>query len=122
MNVGGLRGEALDRLGVVASMVCAIHCFLGVIVATSAGAWRLFGDERLELPLVIVALLFAGTSIGFGFRRHRRRTPPALLALGVALILLARTIDVGETLLSITGAFVLIAAHVANLRASRQCC
>lgn len=115
----------LDRLGVVTSTLCAIHCLLGVIVVTSAGAWGIFGDERIEFRLVVIALLLAGTSIGLGFRRHRRWTPPGLLALGVVLIVLARTADVGETVLSIAGASVLIATHVSNLRAlraSRRCC
>ncbi len=125
MKIAQLRSEMLDRLGVLASMACAVHCVIGVVVASSAGAWRIFGDERVELQLVLVALLIAGVSIGSGFRRHRKWAPPGLLALGVVLVILARTVAVGETILSVAGATVLIATHLSNLRAlrmSRPCC
>lgn len=116
------RGVMLDRLGVVASSLCAVHCILGLVLATSAGVWGVIGDEAVELKLVGAALLLAALSIAFGYRRHRRPLPLVLIAIGGAMILLSRRVDVGETALSVAGSLVLVAAHVANLRASRHCC
>lgn len=119
------RHELLDRLGVLASAACAVHCALGLLLATAAGVGGLFGDERVELGLVVVALLIAVASVTSAYRRHRRRTPLALLALGVALITAARTLEVAETAFSVAGAMALIAMHTTNLRAlraARRCC
>lgn len=114
-----------DRLGIVASTLCAIHCAGGAFLIGAAGAGRWFADERLESGFVIVAVSLVVIALTRGFRTHGARLPIVLAAVGIALVAIVRggAIDVAglESAMSIAGACFLVSAHAANLRAHRRC-
>ena len=117
--------EPADRLGIAASSACALHCLAGAALAGAPGVASLFFDERVELALVGAAVLIAAFALGMGFRNHRQ--PWSLVLAGVALAAFAaeRLAQVAELELSVTGAVLLVTAHLMNLRALRRandCC
>lgn len=119
------RGERCDRAGIIASTACAVHCMAGAAFAASAGALRIFADERMELGFVVVATTIAVVSIGLGFRRHRARAPSVLVGVGLVTLGLAKIVSGRELGLSIAGAALLVLAHAMNLgalRRARECC
>ena len=125
ISVERAAGERLDRVGIIASTACAVHCLAGGILAASAGALGIFADERVELGFVAFAITLAVVSIGSTFRRHRVRGPLVLVAIGVTVLVCARTVSAAELALSLTGAGFLVAAHAANLwalRCQKRCC
>jgi hypothetical protein len=118
----------LDRFGVLASLVCAIHCAAVPILLSAFPTATLgfFGDERFEW-----AILGAIIAIGIGsllpsyWRRHRDLRPLALFATGMGLLVLARTIaqehPTLETIGSVIAALMVATAHIVNIRANRAC-
>jgi len=72
-----------DRMGVCASILCAVHCavapLLFLAVPTFAGIWAHPSSHALIAMLV---LPLAGTVVLRGYRVHRRRWVAASAALG----------------------------------------
>jgi len=127
----GLRTRASDpdRVGVVASTLCAVHCAGTALLAGVSGVGALFADERIEVIFCVCAVSVALAALVRGWRRHRSRMPGAVGASGIVLLVTARCArlesSVVETVLSVTGGALLITAHVLNIRRLRQagsCC
>jgi hypothetical protein len=114
----------LDRVGVVASTLCAIHCAAGAVLIGASSLLGIVRDERTEAALVGVALLVAAGSLVPGYCRHRSRAPLGLLAVGIALLGAAHLVEwpqpLVEAALSIGGATALVGAHFINLRVSKR--
>lgn len=110
----------LDRLGVVASCLCAVHCALGaVFVGVSGVAGSLFRDERLELIFLLCAVGLAVASVATGYRQHRSRTVVLFAMAGLSLLGVSRGIDGArfvEAASSVVGACLLIVGHSLNAR------
>lgn len=82
------NGRSLDRIGMMLSSACAIHCMLmpflvGGLVYMGAG-W--VASEAMELALVGSAFLVALASLVPSFRRHRN--PAALLLFTAGMVLI----------------------------------
>jgi hypothetical protein len=113
---------ALDRAGVVVSLVCAMHCGLLPIAATmlplvTAQAPLL---ERLETPLLLTSAAIAAASIGRARRHYGRWGPWMFVVAGFALIAIARLVFEEpvwmETFPVVSGALLIATAHVLNWR------
>ena len=111
------------------SSLCAVHCVGTTLLVSVAGISVGLLGERLELWFVGGSALVAILAIRHGYIRHRALVPVGVALAGGSLVLLARFVEVpvpfGETMLSVLGAGLLVAAHVANLhalRAGEACC
>ena len=97
-EVGVASDELTDRLGSVASTMCAIHCaicaFLPVIF-TAVGLNFLL-NQSAEWIFSLVAIAFGLGALVLGWRRHRSKTVAALLVLGVVGILASRGLEMGS--------------------------
>ena len=118
-----------DRVGMVASTLCAIHCVATGLLAGASGVGALFADERLEIAFCVCAVTVALAALIRGSRRHRSWIPGSVGSSGIALLALARCARlenaVAETALSVAGGTLLAGAHLLNLRALRragECC
>lgn len=121
--------RALDRLGMLASGACALHCLLVPLllaVAPALGEW-LHYSETLERGFVWVAVLVSGFSIGLGVSRHHQLVPAVLLwSLGTLLLLptgfgLQPSSEWLHALLMVPGGVAIALAHLANWRALASC-
>ncbi|MDX2088067.1 MAG: MerC domain-containing protein [Kofleriaceae bacterium] len=118
-----VEGPTVDRVGIVASLICAVHCFAGAILASASSLGLLFADERIELTLAGIAAVVAAIALALGARAHRRIAPLLVGAAGLTGLVLARTPvgeQLGEAYVSVAGSVLLIVGHVLNLRAYRQ--
>jgi len=83
-----LPNPGADRLGVFASVVCAIHCLITpplLIMAPAFGrAWSHPASHWLMALVVVPIAIF---TVARGFRRHGRNWVLVASSLGVALIL-----------------------------------
>lgn len=78
---------SLDRLGIVASLACVVHCLaapLLLLFLPVLGAW--WSHPAAHWVLAALVLPLAGIVIVRGYRKHRRRIAVVALALGMVFI------------------------------------
>lgn len=115
-----LRGR-FDRLGVLISGLCLVHCLAGLFLI---GVLGLGGGVLLNPAIhrfgLVAAFLVGIVTIGAGAMRHGHRLPLALGTTGLALMAAAIVSDhgAGEALLTICGVVLVASAHIVNLRRS----
>ena len=113
-----IRGR-LDRVGVVLSGLCALHCLAGLLLVAGLG---LGGGVLLapEIHRVGLALAIAVGSITLvlGVLRHGDPVPLQVGAAGIGFMAVALFVGHGtaEGVLTIMGVALLAWAHVRNLR------
>ena len=118
----------LDRLGMTASSVCAIHCILmplAVALFPIAGM-RLFASEPTEWVLIGITVTIGLTSLLPSYVRHHRRKAALLVFVtGVLFVLIGRTLFAGveqvEPTLVVYGALAIAASHGINKWLCRTC-
>lgn len=112
------RGR-FDRLGVLISGLCMVHCLAGLFLI---GVLGLGGGVLLNPAIhrfgLIAAFLVGMVTIGAGALRHGHRLPLALGTTGLALMAAAIASDHGtaEAMLTICGVLLVASAHIANMR------
>ncbi len=129
----------LDRVGVLLSGLCALHCIAGLVLVTGLGAGTLslhsLGLESLGLeslgqssqfllaPYIhriglALAIAVAVLTLGIGALRHGQRGPLLLGGAGIALMALALVVGHGqaEAALTVGGVSLVALAHIRNLR------
>lgn len=119
--------HAADRLGAVASFLCAIHCALlpFVIAVLPLLGLSFLGSHRFEEVFVSCACVLAASALISGYRRHHRRLPMFFAVPGLLLLVLGVTFLHGGSLmvhsvLVTTGGLLVATAHFINLRVDRS--
>ncbi len=118
----------LDRAGATASLACAVHCALMPLVVALLPLVGLgfLADERTEWALLALSAVLASSSLGLGYRQHRRRQALLVLSLGLTALVTGRILEerhfemvgvVGVVL----GGCTVAAAHFINRRLCQTC-
>jgi hypothetical protein len=116
----------LDRIGVTASTLCAVHCAVVPVFITSL---PLLGMDFLakawvEWGMIFFALAIGGYSIGGSyFKAHRNLLPLILLAIGFGVIMLGHAFlnTHTERYVVPAGGLLIALAHVVNQRFVGAC-
>jgi hypothetical protein len=115
--------DRLDRMGMVLSCLCAVHCVTTVVIVAALGVGGGFlmnpAIHRVGLAL---AMLIAGVAIGMGALRHRRRAPFVVAMMGLSFMGGGLAVPHGleEAVLTIIGVSLLSLGHVLNVRGLRH--
>lgn len=116
--------QLLDRAGMWASALCAIHCIaLPMLVAISAFSGLAFLDDpRVENVIITVSILLGTSSLLPSYFKHHRKIFPILILLfGFFFIGLSRfMMHVCEQVLVSAGAALVASAHFLNYRLCRK--
>ena len=111
--------DRLDRVGVLLSGLCALHCVLGIVLVSVVG----LGGEAFLSPEIhriglVLAILVGLVTLGMGVRRHGQVGPLVIGACGVTLMAAALAVGhgVSEAVLTIAGVGLVALAHIRNLR------
>lgn len=114
----------LDRMGLIVSGLCMVHCLAGLVLIGMLG----LGGGLLLHPAIhrvglILAVVIGAATIGANALRHGHRLPLALG--GAGLLLMAGAIfsehGAGEAMMTIAGVALVASAHVINIRRG-PCC
>lgn len=115
----------LDRLGMLASALCSIHCLLLPVAFPMllAGGMAWLGNWLLEWWILGIAVLLAGFALSASYVRGHGRPWPLLLA-GFGFLFLVVGFSWSSTWaigLKVWGGLLIALAHLLNLLWSRQC-
>lgn len=89
------KQKKVDRLGIMASGMCTLHCILCVVLPMAWGMWGLgfVMAEEVEWALTLLAVTLALATFWLGWRRHRSNRLALLFAVGVVLLLSSRLVE-----------------------------
>ena len=115
----------LDKLGICASAVCAVHCLVTpfIILLFPLAGLAFLESERLEIGFLALSFLLAVSSLLMSYlRRHRNSRPMLIAAIGIALFITGKMVstETEETILSLVGGGLLIVAHYLNIKLSKR--
>ncbi|MEO1202700.1 MAG: MerC domain-containing protein [Pseudomonadota bacterium] len=117
-----------DRVGVVASTACALHCVLvpALLITGTTLPIPFLADEGFHRAMLWLILPAALLAFGMGCWRHKDTRVMVLGAVGLVGIVLAGTVlhdligETGERVVTLVSAAILIGAHVRNFRLCRS--
>jgi MerC mercury resistance protein len=104
----------IDRLAIVLSVLCAVHCVLTPLVLLGL---PLLGSHEFESGMRLLLGSLGVVAVGLGTVTHRNWRAAPLLAAGLALFVGLEVWGIHggiEALLSVVAAGFLVAAHVQN--------
>jgi len=111
--------DRFDRVGIVLSGLCAVHCVLTLLLVAVLGlGGGVLLDPAVHRIGLALAILVAGAGLGLGVARHGRREPLAIGAAGLSLMAMALLSGHGpaEAGLTISGVALVAIAHWRNVR------
>lgn len=113
----------LDRVGLLLSALCLVHCLTGLLLVAGLGLGVGLGATLLLDPIIhevglVLAIIVAAMAIGIGATRHRRRQPLTVALIGLAFMGAAVVVGHGtqEAVLTVIGVLLVATGHVLNLR------
>lgn len=113
-----IRGR-LDRVGVILSGLCALHCLAGLLLVAGLGLGGgvLLNPEIHRVGLAL-AIAVGALTLVLGVVRHGDAVPLQVGGCGVGLMAIALFVGHGsaEAVLTIMGVSLLAWAHLRNLR------
>jgi hypothetical protein len=111
--------DRLDRVGMMLSCLCAVHCVLGLVIVVGLGlGGGLLLDPAIHRWGLLMATIIAGVAIGFGALQHRRAAPFVVAMTGLSFMGGGLAVEHGveEAVLTIIGVALVSLGHVLNLR------
>jgi hypothetical protein len=115
----------LDRIGITATSLCALHCILLPVLLPALPLLGLsfLADHAWEHVFLIITAILGTVALFSGFKKyHRRLYPFYLLFLGVGIYWIKH--DFSEAIqpyFIIIGASLIVAAHIINLKLCNSC-
>ena len=118
-----------DRLGIIASTLCFLHCLAAPILLSASAVYAhlLPSEERTHRVLAVVVTLVGTFAIGNGYRRHRRALVLLFTASGLGVILAAAEFGDqlphhwNEVALTLAGSCCMMVAHRLNHTFCNRC-
>jgi MerC mercury resistance protein len=117
----------LDRVAVMLSGLCLLHCLALPFLLVSLPAISAFSEGHLHAQMLLLAIPVSVIALAFGFRRHGSRYIVAFGVLGMLLLVIGGTVAhsyyglIADRAFSISGALVLAVTHYFNSRRIRHC-
>ena len=111
--------ERFDRVGILLSGLCAVHCLATLLLVAVLGlGGGILLDPAVHRIGLALAIAVGAIGLGLGLARHGRREPLLLGGAGIALMTLALVTghSPAEAALTITGVGLVAWAHGRNVR------
>lgn len=109
----------LDRIGMMLSCLCAVHCVAGLVIVAGLGlGGGLLLNPAIHRVGLVLATLVAGVAIGLGALQHRRAAPFVIAMTGLSFMGGALAVGHGteEAVLTIIGVTLVSLGHLLNIR------
>jgi len=123
-----MKTEIFDKLGITASLMCAVHCAAMpvLIVILPYIGLSLFLDSKFELFILLLSSLLATLSICFGFKKHNNKKLALMFSVGLLILLLGHFCHENNWtsnsyLISIIGGLIITMSHYFNSKLCSMC-
>jgi hypothetical protein len=120
--------DRLDRVGMTASFLCAVHCAIMPLVVTLLPLLGLtfLASEPIEWALLASSATLGTLSLCMGFKEHRSRRVFAVLGVALALLVLGRIAHSHDgsswsLVFMVAGGLTMMGAHIFNHYLCRSC-
>lgn len=128
-NLNRVLALPADQIGIWASGFCMVHCLLTPVVLSlsAVSAHFLPSEERTHRVLAVSIALVGALALVKGYRRHKKRRIPLLMAIGLAFIFGGAWYGdhlpshMTEVAITMIGSGFMIAAHRINHTFCREC-
>jgi MerC mercury resistance protein len=128
-NLNSVLALPADQIGIWASGLCMVHCLLTpVVLSLSAVSAHFLPSEERTHRVLAVSIAFVGAlALVKGYRRHKKRRIPLLMAIGLAFIFGGAWYGdrlpshATEVVITLIGSGFMIAAHRINHTFCRNC-
>jgi ATP/ADP translocase len=128
-----------DKLGAIASAVCAVHCLLtGVALGLlSVAGLGFVGSLWTDVVFLVLVLSVGGTAIAHGIRKHHSAVPAMIFVAGLLMFLIGHfafghshavasvepwgPTRVAQVTLSVAGGLCIVLFHFVNFRLQKNC-
>lgn len=116
----------LDRVAVVLSGLCIVHCLALPILLIAVPVMAEFASTHWHLPMLLFAVPVSVVAIVMGYRRHGNLAIVGWAALGLALLIAGATVGhnffgpAADRSLTVAGSLLLAAVHWQNSRQMRS--
>ncbi|MEP6712077.1 MAG: MerC domain-containing protein [Ferruginibacter sp.] len=116
----------LDKVGIGASLLCAIHCAVLPVLFTTLPLMgvELLENEHVEFGFILTSLVIGCFALYNGYKKHHHKALPLFVFVGgIALLLTANflLVDKAETIVKMVGAIAIIIAHILNWYNCKHC-
>ena len=115
----------LDRIGITATSLCALHCILLPILLPALPLMGLsfLADHEWEKVFMILTGVLGTYALFSGFKRyHRKLYPLYILFIGMGIYSLRHEFSAqAEPYIIVLGATLIVIAHLINLKLCNSC-
>ena len=119
----------IDTLGIGTSALCIVHCLLTPVLLSFSTllAHTLPSEESTHRSIAVIVALLGTIALIRGYRTHRRKRIPTLMAAGLACIAFAAywgdhiSTHSAEVLITAVGSTFMICAHRLNHTFCKDC-
>ena len=115
----------LDRIGITATSLCALHCILlpVIIPALPLLGIGFLADHTWEHVFLVVTAILGSIAMFSGFKRyHKKLYPFYLLMLGVVIYWQKHDFsEAVQPMFIMIGATLIVAAHIINIKLCNSC-
>lgn len=115
----------LDRIGIAATSLCALHCILLPVLLPVLPLLGLsfLADHMWEHVFLIATAILGTIALFSGFKRyHKKLYPFYLLYLGVVIYWIKHSFaEEFQTIFIVVGATLIVAAHFINMKLCNNC-
>jgi hypothetical protein len=107
-----------DKLGIIASILCAIHCAVLPVIGVSLPLLGvdLVKNKPFEFFMIAAALAIGLIAIIHGYKKHHKNMLPVILFSVGGLLLIVKEIYSDNLWLIIAAVCFIVAAHFINYR------
>ena len=123
-----MKTQIIDKLGIVSSTTCAIHCLVLPLVITFIPYLGLsfFANETFEIIMLVTSIILSMFSICFGYKTHKNKKITLLFSVGLSLLILGRYVHENNytpasALILFLGGIIIALSHYINKKLCNSC-
>ena len=123
-----LNTQVVDKVAIIISSLCVVHCLLIPILIVLAPSVITVGltSESFHMWMIIAVIPSSIYALALGCKKHAKASVFIMGALGLSCLILAFMLggsilgEIGEKAFTLIGALLIVLAHIKNFKLCNQ--